>query len=418
MIEKVIDGDVVITKIVEPERRKVTRSFVPDGVAPTVEMPPGVTYRVQKNGLLLREYSVVRFANSDWMNCHIQLGGGVPKTCSDDVDEDIITCPFRQGGFAERHLHFFGTSKDAAYCQEWSLKRMLEQRFWRSNIEDPNEFILPNLASDRMVHCVHPERLPDDVQPDDLRKFCEMEQARFPEEWGPRFAAAILKTSNRLAKWLGLPGQEYKEQMSYHELYQWLISNPDPDKIALKEFHYPATIALSEFYNLVSKLTEKYLAGEYGAKDIPGLLIKSLWYLCLNHMQREERLLRNDDALTIAVSLDEEQENEDGSKAKMLPEGAVSFVTEVEEATDSLDPMLLFIAKNLDLPATEIHKQLEAKGYDKGYKTVQRRKRKFVEIRDKLLKELYEVELEFQDDIERARRIHPELMGHKHRKKG
>jgi hypothetical protein len=135
-------------------------------------------------------------------------------------------------------------------------------------------------------------------------------------------------------------------------------------------------------------------------------------------MQRNERLLRKDEALTIAVSLDEEQENEDGSKAKMVPEpeGGVSFLTEVEEATDSLDPMLLFIAENLDLPATKIHKQLEEKGYDKGYKTVQRRKREFAEIRDNAFKDLYEVELEFQDDIERARRKHPKLMGHKHRK--
>ena len=44
-----------------------------------------------------------------------------------------------------------------------------------------------------------------------------IEQARFPEQWGPRFAAAIFKTSNKLAKWFGRPGQEYKKQMSYQE---------------------------------------------------------------------------------------------------------------------------------------------------------------------------------------------------------
>lgn len=271
---RVIDGDVVITKIVELKFSDKSWTL------------PVVTYRVQKNGLLLTQYSVTRFPNFDWMACHFQLGGGVPIDCSDFgfEDEDMVICPYMQGGFAERHIHIFGTSKDAAYYQEWTLKQMLEQRFSRSNIEDPNEFILPLRTSDRLVYCVHPERLPADVQPDDLRKFCDMEQARFPEQWGPRFARAIFKTSNKLARWLGFSTRGYKEQLSDHELYERLISNPDPDKIALEEFCYSVTIVLGEFYNLVSKLTKKYLAGEYGAKDIPGLLIESLWYLCLNYV--------------------------------------------------------------------------------------------------------------------------------------
>lgn len=144
---------------------------------------------------------------------------------------------------------------------------------------------------------------------------------------------------------------------------------------------------------MVMKMADGYKAKKFSAKKASGLVVKELWHSCIKYMERKAGY-REDDALALALSLDE-------SIAQKLIGSPLGFELRFE-----LDPIRLYMAENMTLKVTAIHRELTKLGHQINYKKVQRLKREVDEIYEQAELDMYELSLIFKSELYEILKLH------------
>jgi hypothetical protein len=321
-----------------------------------------------------------------------------------------VFCIVRMSGFFVCEHHCFGCSDELEF--ENSVHKEMLDHYRETNM------ILPGVGSGYHSAYRHKERLPWDIEPADLPRFCKGKAQQIPMQWGPKYCGLLSKvshgvlhrfphkTKNTITK--HIVGSDIKPLFpKYHKL----INTPtDAVQVTLTAFH---------------KVIEKGLDECKAVETIPRFINTALWNEVLDRIRTETESKRkwshNRRNKVTFNDIVETERHDDIKKEKR--EDTLDASDQVEVGMDhwerpyytnliSVDisgkysnPVEKFIAQNIHRTAKENYNLLQKKGFSIHLRKVERLQKEIKEIFHRTEFNALKWEREFYSQVWDAKRL-------------